>query len=117
MGQPKLPALRDMRHSLACARMLRFIGWRTVMSSLQDRFTRAQQDVNRLASRPDNDTMLKLYALYKQATKGDASGVRPSGFDFVAAAKFDAWSGVKGISASDAMQQYVDVVAALLKKA
>ena len=87
------------------------------MSSLQDRFTQAQQDVNSLPSRPDNDTMLKLYALYKQATKGDVTGDPPGGFDFVARAKFDAWSAVKGTPAKDAMQQYVDVVASMLQKA
>ena len=54
------------------------------VSDLEKLFTQAQQDVNRLASRPDNDTMLKLYALYKQATKGDATGDPPGGFDFVA---------------------------------
>jgi len=83
------------------------------MSALQDRFAQAQKDVNDLAERPDNNTMLKLYALYKQATKGDAKGERPGGFDFVARAKFDAWSEVKGTSAEDAMQQYIDLVASL----
>ena len=83
------------------------------MSSLRDRFTQAQQDVNSLPSRPDNDTMLKLYALYKQATKGDVAGDPPGGFDFVARAKFDAWSAMKGTSAEDAMQQYVDLVASM----
>ena len=83
------------------------------MSVLQDRFAQAPKDVNDLAERPDNNTMLKLYALYKQATKGDAKGERPGGFDFVARAKFDAWSEVKGISAEDAMQQYIDLVASL----
>ena len=83
------------------------------MSDLEKRFTQAQQDVNGLPARPDNDAMLKLYALFKQATKGDASGDPPGGFDFVARAKFDAWSGVKGTSASDAMQQYIDLVEAL----
>ena len=83
------------------------------MSPLQDRFAQAQEDVNSLAERPDNNTMLKLYALYKQATKGDAKGERPDGFDFVARAKFDAWSEVKGMSAEDAMQQYIDLVASL----
>ncbi len=84
------------------------------MSALQDRCAQAQQDVNGLAERPDNDTMLKLYALYKQATKGDATGERPpGGFDFVARAKFDAWSKVKGTSTEDAMQQYIDLVASL----
>jgi len=83
------------------------------MSSLQERFAQAQQDVNGLSSRPDNDTMLKLYALYKQATKGDVSGERPGGFDFVGAAKYDAWSSVKGTAAGDAMQQYIDLVKSL----
>ena len=83
------------------------------MSSLLEKFAQAQQDVNGLAQRPDNDTMLKLYALYKQATKGDASGDPPGGFDFVARAKFDAWSEVKGTTADEAMQQYIDLVASL----
>ena len=80
------------------------------MSSLQDRFAQAQQDVNSLAERPDNQTMLKLYALYKQATKGDASGDRDT-FDLVARAKFNAWTELKGTSSAQAMQQYIDLVA------
>jgi acyl-CoA-binding protein len=87
------------------------------MSSLQDRFAQAQLDVNSLSHRPDNNTMLKLYALYKQATKGDVSGERPGGFDFVGAAKFDAWTEVKGASPNDAMQQYIDLVESLRVKA
>ena len=87
------------------------------MSSLQEQFEQAQQDINGLPSRPDNSTMLKLYALFKQATKGDVSGDRPGGFDFVAAAKYDAWSEVKGTSADDARKQYIELVASLLQKA
>ena len=83
------------------------------MSALQDGFAQAQEDVNALTERPDNDTMLKLYALYKQATQGDATGERPGGFDFVRRAKFDAWSEIKDTSAKDAMQQYIDLVASL----
>ncbi|HEY4900639.1 MAG TPA: acyl-CoA-binding protein [Terriglobales bacterium] len=83
------------------------------MPSLHERFAQAQQDVNSRSQRPDNDSMLKLYALYKQATKGDASGDPPGGFDFVARAKFDSWVAVKGTSADDAMQQYIDLVASL----
>jgi acyl-CoA-binding protein len=83
------------------------------MSSLQERFAQAQQDVNSLSSRPDNGSMLKLYALFKQATKGDVSGERPGGFDFVAAAKYDAWSSVKGTTTDAAMQEYVDLVKSL----
>ena len=83
------------------------------MSALQDRFAQAQEDVNGLAERPDNNTMLRLYALYKQATQGDATGERPGALDFVRAAKFDAWSEIEGTSAADAMQQYIDLVASL----
>jgi acyl-CoA-binding protein len=83
------------------------------MSSLEDRFAQAQQDVNTLSERPDNDTMLRLYSLFKQATKGDATGEPPGGFDFVAHAKFDAWTKMKGTSTKDAMQQYVDLVASM----
>jgi len=82
------------------------------MSALKDRFGSSQQDVNALPG-PDNNTMLKLYALYKQATKGNAKGERPGGFDFVARAKFDAWSEIRGTSTEDAMQQYIDLVASL----
>jgi len=84
------------------------------MSSLQERFAQAQQDVNSLSSRPDNDNMLRLYALYKQATKGDVSGDRPGGFDFVGAAKYDARNSEKGTSTNDAMQHYIDLVKSLV---
>lgn len=83
------------------------------MSTLKDRFAKAQEDVKGLSKRPDNDTMLRLYALFKQATQGDAKGERPGGFDFVGAAKFDAWSKAKGMSADEAMQQYIDLVHSL----
>jgi acyl-CoA-binding protein len=83
------------------------------MPALQDRFAQAQEDVNGLAERPGNNTMLKLYALFKQATQGDATGEQPGGFDFVRRAKFDAWNEIKGTSADDAMQQYIDLVGSL----
>jgi len=83
------------------------------MSDLQARFAQAQEDVNSLAARPDNKTLLKLYALYKQATHGDATGEPPSGFDLVRRAKFDAWNAMKEATAEDSMRQYVDLVASL----
>jgi len=83
------------------------------MSELQARFAQAQRDVSALAERPDNNTMLKLYALYKQATHGDATGEQPVSFDFVRRAKFDAWRAIKGTAAEDAQKQYIDLVASL----
>jgi acyl-CoA-binding protein len=83
------------------------------MADLAARFEKAQADVNALSERPDNDTLLKLYALYKQATVGDAAGERPGAFDFDRRAKFDAWSALKGVSRETAMQQYIDLAAGL----
>lgn len=83
------------------------------MSDLRARFAQAQQDVIGLENRPDNNTMLQLYALYKQASAGDPAGEPPSSFDFVRRAKFDAWSAIQGTTAEDAMQRYVDLVHSL----
>lgn len=78
--------------------------------SLQEQFDQAQADSKNLAERPDNLTLLKIYALFKQAGAGDASGEQPAMTDFVARAKWDAWNNLKGISQDDAKQQYIDLV-------
>lgn len=83
------------------------------MSDLRRDFEKAQSDVHSLAERPDNDTLLKLYALFKQATQGDASGERPGAFDFVKRAKFDAWSALAGTTREDAMRRYIDAAKSL----
>ena len=85
------------------------------MPQLRARFKQAQQDVNGLARRPDNLTLLRLYALYKQATVGDAAEERPEELDFVHLAKYDAWDDIRGTSADDAMRQYIDLVATLTR--
>lgn len=81
--------------------------------SLQDQFTQASADSKNLSERPDNMTMLKLYALFKQGSKGDATGERPGFTDMIGRAKFDAWDQLKGTSQDNAMQQYVDLVESL----
>jgi acyl-CoA-binding protein len=82
-------------------------------NDLKARFEQAMVDVKGLSKRPSDNDMLALYALYKQATEGDVSGKKPGMFDFVARAKFEAWEGLKGTSADDAMQSYIDKVRAL----
>jgi len=80
---------------------------------LRAQFAQAQQDVHGLSRRPDDATLLQLSALFKQATAGDAGDDRPGGFDFVRRAKYDAWNALRGTSAEDAMQRYVDLAARL----
>ncbi|GAB4175823.1 MAG: acyl-CoA-binding protein [Wenzhouxiangellaceae bacterium] len=83
------------------------------MSDLDQRFEEAQQRVKQLSERPDNDTLLRLYALYKQGTEGDAHGERPGFFDFVGAAKFEAWEKLKGMDPDQAKREYIALVDAL----
>jgi len=80
------------------------------MTEINSLFEQAIAASKSLASRPDNDTLLQLYALYKQGSSGDVSGDKPGFFDFVATAKYEAWEKIKGLSSDDAMQQYIDLV-------
>jgi acyl-CoA-binding protein len=81
------------------------------MTELQERFEKAQADAKSLTSRPGNDDLLVMYALFKQATQGEASGAKkPGRFDLVGKAKYDAWSKLAGTSSDDAKQRYVDTV-------
>lgn len=83
------------------------------MADLQQAFEQAQKDVQGLPRKPGNDVLLKLYALYKQGTVGDVTGDRPGGFDFVGAAKYDAWAGLRGLSQEEAQREYVNLVETL----
>ncbi|WP_323750519.1 acyl-CoA-binding protein [Marinobacter sp.] len=85
------------------------------MSDLKAKF---EESVNYIKSadgdfQPSNELKLEFYALYKQATEGDATGKRPGMMDFVGRAKYDAWEKLKGTSSEEAMQQYIDKLESL----
>lgn len=80
------------------------------MSDLDSQFKQAFADVQALPERPDNDTMLKLYSHYKQASEGDIQGEKPGFFDFVGLAKYEAWEKLQGMPADQAKQGYIDLV-------
>ena len=77
---------------------------------LKSKFDTAAEDVQKLSSRPDNATLLQLYAHFKQASVGDATGKRPGMMDFAGRAKYDAWAKLKGTASDAAMQAYIDIV-------
>lgn len=83
------------------------------MADLKARFEKAAEAVKKLDERPDNDTLLKLYALYKQGSEGDVTGPKPGFFDFVGTAKYEAWARLKGTAPDEAKQKYIDLVAKL----
>ena len=83
------------------------------MSDLKSLFEKAVAESKNLPEKPDNMTLLKLYALYKQASGGDADGKRPGFTDMVGRAKWDAWDALKGSSPEKSMQEYVDLIESL----
>lgn len=85
------------------------------MSDLKKKFETAAADVQKLKKRPDDEDMLRLYALYKQSTVGDVSGERPGAFSFADRAKYDAWAKLEGTDSNNAMESYVKLVERLKK--
>ena len=83
------------------------------MADLKSQFEKAVADSKSLPEKPDNATLLKIYALYKQATGGDVEGKRPGFTDMVGRAKWDAWNGIKGKSSDEAMGEYVELIESL----
>jgi len=83
------------------------------MANLKAAFEKAVTDSKGLPEKPDNMTLLKIYALFKQASSGDVDGKRPGFTDMVGRAKYDAWAGTKGKSKDEAMQEYVDLIDSL----
>ena len=78
---------------------------------LQQQFEQAAAASKTLAEKPDNETLLQLYSLYKQATEGDVTGDGPANaFDFVAKFKHEAWAKLKGTTKEAAMEQYIALV-------
>lgn len=80
------------------------------MSDSTAMFERAAAAAKTLPDRPDNDTMLRLYALYKQGSAGDVTGDKPGFFDFVGVAKYEAWEKLRGTPQSQARRQYIELV-------
>ncbi len=85
----------------------------TDSTDLQTAFEQARTDSQHLTERPDNATLLKLYALYKQGSQGDNDQPRPGFSDPVARAKWEAWNGLKGTAREDAMRQYIELIGSL----
>jgi diazepam-binding inhibitor (GABA receptor modulator, acyl-CoA-binding protein) len=86
----------------------------TLVMELSELFEKAVSDSKSLSEKPSNETLLQLYSLYKQATEGDNTSDPPSNpFDFVAKAKYEAWSGQSGKTKEQAMQDYVSLVSKL----
>ncbi len=83
--------------------------------TLEEQFEEASKRVHTLSQRPSNDILLDLYSYHKQASVGDVHGEKPGMFDFINAAKYNAWATKKGLTREQAMQHYVDLVNSLFE--
>ena len=80
------------------------------MSDLESQFQTAVAAAKNLSTRPSNEDLLNLYAHYKQATTGDASGKRPGFTDPVGRATYDAWAKLQGTGQEAVRQAYIALV-------
>ena len=85
----------------------------STMANIKAAFDAAVAASKSLPEKPDNMTLLQIYALYKQASEGDVDGKRPGFTDMVGRAKWDAWNAIKGKDSKSAMQEYVDLIESL----
>ena len=83
---------------------------------MSEAFEKAAEAAQQLPQRPTNEELLKLYALYKQASEGNVTGERPTGFDFKGAAKYDAWKDLEGLGKEEAEEASISFVNNLLEK-
>jgi diazepam-binding inhibitor (GABA receptor modulator, acyl-CoA-binding protein) len=78
---------------------------------LKQQFEQAATESKTLPQKPNSDTLLQLYSLYKQGSIGDINVEAPANpFDFVAKAKFDSWAALRGKNSEEAMKEYIALV-------
>jgi acyl-CoA-binding protein len=80
------------------------------MTELETKFQDAQARAKSMSKAPPTESLLELYALYKQGLSGDVAGSRPGMMDFKGRAKYDAWAKHKGMTKDAAMQAYIALV-------
>jgi len=88
------------------------------MKSLDERFDIAYQKASKInQSDLPPDTMLRLYAYYKLATK-DSPQFSSKGHRLAVrnAFKFNAWMQLKGVTEVQAKQKYIEIVESITKK-
>jgi diazepam-binding inhibitor (GABA receptor modulating acyl-CoA-binding protein) len=78
-------------------------------------FDKACIDI-KLVTNLDNDTLLVLYGLFKQANEGDCNTSRPSFLDPKGQAKWTAWNDNKGLDQQTAMRRYIRKVKGILSQ-
>ena len=83
---------------------------------INQNFLSAVDIVNNLKNRPNDNELLKLYGLFKQANEGDNNSPEPGFLDIKGKRKWTAWRANIGNSNDTAKQDYINFVMELFPK-
>lgn len=86
------------------------------MADLEQQFQAAADKVKNLTKRPNDEELLNLYGLFKQATVGDCNQSKPSMFQLKEKAKHEAWTSRKGMTQEQAKKDYIEFVQKMIEK-
>lgn len=79
--------------------------------SIEKQFETAVDIIKKLPKdgpyQPSNQMMLRFYGYYKQATEGPCNDPKPSFWDVIRRAKWDAWHRLGDMEKHKAMEHYV----------
>lgn len=87
-----------------------------MMKSIDEKFKQAVLDVKTLSNRPNNETLLQLYGLYKQVTIGNINIAQPWAIQLEKRAKWDSWKLFENMDKTKAMTKYIEIVENLINQ-
>ena len=79
-------------------------------------FIHASTVVKNLKNKPDNETLACLYGLYKQATLGNNTTMKPHMLDFIGLSKWKYWNKFNGLSPHQSEIEYIKIVNKLISQ-
>ena len=85
-----------------------------MMTSIEEKFKKASESVKNLKNRPEDEILLQLYGLYKQATIGNINIPQPWAIQVEKRSKWDSWKMFENMPKAVAMTKYVEIVDNLL---
>lgn len=85
-----------------------------MISELDKEFNTAVKKASKIEEILPPDTLLRLYAYYKQAIKGDSFSMNTEQ-NIRSAFKFNAWIQLKGMNEKQAKKEYINLVNSILK--
>ena len=87
----------------------------TKVNQLHEDFEKACNEIKKCKN-INNETLLILYGLYKQAKEGNCNISKPNFLDIKGQSKWEAWDGNKDMDKDVAMRRYIRKVKNILEQ-